>query len=107
MKEKAYTLLMEQILSFMERFKFLDKAIESLCKRLGKATSISGTEFSELMKLYNITGSMYLKSLELLDSIICRFPQEITPDELELLEEYRSLQEHEKFIYKSRLKQRK
>ena len=102
-REEAYTLLMEQVLSFIDRFKFIDKSVESLCKKLCKIT-VSDAEFNEMMKLYNTTGQMFIKSLNLLDSIICRFPQEVTPDELELLENYRKLSEAEKFIYKEKLK---
>lgn len=102
-REEAYTLLMEQVLSFIERFKFIDKSIESLCKKLCKI-SVSDAEFNEIMKLYNTTGQMFIKALNLLDSIICRFPQEVTPDELELLENYRKLSEAEKFIHRERLK---
>lgn len=105
MKEEAYTALMEQVLTFSEKFKYLDKATESLCKTLAK-TSITNQEFGEVVKLYNTTGSMYLKSLELLDKILSRFPLEVTPDELELLEEYRMLSESERYMYKSKLKHR-
>lgn len=104
-KKDAYNLLMTQVLAFIDRFKFIDKAIDNLCRRLGKS-AIKGEEFSEVLKLYNTTGHMYTKSLELLDSIICRFPEELTPDELELISHYRELSESEKFIYKSRLKKR-
>lgn len=103
-KEEAFNLLMEQILSFIDRFKFIDKAIENLCKKLCKP-HIADVEFAEMMKLYNTTGQMFIKSLSILDSIICRFPQELNPDELELLEEYRKLTDADKFIYKSKLKQ--
>lgn len=104
-KEEVFTKLMEQVLSFIDRFKFIDKSIESLCKKLCKI-SVSNAEFSELMKLYNTTGQMFTKSLELLDDIICRFPRELTPDELDLIETYRKLDEADKFIYKSRLKEK-
>ena len=104
-KEEAYNLLMAQVLSFIERFKFIDRAVDNLCKKIGRI-ALKTEEFSEILKLYNITGQMYVKSLELLDSIICRFPQEISPDELDLISEYRKLSESDKFIYKSKLKKR-
>ena len=104
-KEEVFTKLMEQVLSFIERFKFIDKSVEALCKKLCKV-SVSNAEFGEMMKLYNTTGQMFTKSLELLDSIICRFPQELNPDELDLLENYRKLDEADKFIYKARLKEK-
>lgn len=104
-KDEVFTRLMEQVLSFIDRFKFIDKSVEALCKKLCKVT-VSNAEFSEMMKLYNTTGQMFTKSLELLDDIICRFPPELTPDELDLIENYRKLDEAEKFIYKSRLKEK-
>jgi hypothetical protein len=103
-KEEVFNSLMEQVLAFIERFKFIDKAVESLCKKLGRAY-VSNLEFNEMMKLYNTTGQMFLKSLELLNTIICRFPQELTPDELELLEYYRKLSDAERFIHKAKLKE--
>lgn len=102
-KEDAFNTLMEQVLSFIERFKFIDKAVETLCKKLGK-TAMRSDEFNEMLKLYNVTGQMYTKSLELLDSIICRFPQELNPDELEMLSLYRNLSESEKYLLKTRIK---
>lgn len=103
-KEDVFNTLMGQILAFIEKFKYIDKSIESLCKTMCK-TALSNEEFNEMMKLYNTTGQMFIKSLGLLDSIICRFPQELNPDELELLEQYRKLSEAEKFIYKTKLKE--
>lgn len=102
-KEDAFNSLMEQITSFIDKFRYIDKSTEALCKKLAK-TSVSSSEFTEMMKLYNSTSQMFIKSLELLDSIICRFPVEVTPDEIELLDFYRKLPESEKYIYKTRLK---
>lgn len=103
-KEEAFNILMQQILSFIDRFKFIDKAIENLCKKLCKP-QITDADFGELLKLYNTTGQMFIKALGILDSIICRFPQELTPDELELIELYRKASDADKFIYKTKLKQ--
>lgn len=103
-KEEAFNLLMQQILSFIDRFKFIDKAIENLCKKLCKPQIVEA-DFEELMKLYNTTGQMFIKALGILDSIVCRFPQELDPDELELIQSYRKLSEAEQFIYREKIKQ--
>lgn len=103
-KEEVFNTLMEQILAFIEKFKYIDKSVESLCKRMCRI-AISNAEFNEMMKLYNTTGQMFIKSLGLLDNIICRFPQELNPDELELLEHYRKLSEAERYIFKTKLKE--
>lgn len=103
MTEEIFKQLTEHILAFIERFKYIDKAVDNLCKKLSKI-SIDQESFAEFLKIYNTTGQMYTKSLELLDSIICRFPVEITPDELELLDQYRKMSESEKFLFKETLK---
>ena len=102
-KLDAHKMMMEQVLSFLDKFKHIDKAIDNLCKNLSK-TSVSNSEFQELMKLYNTTGSMFLKALDILNSIMCKFPQELMLDELEIIEYYRGLTEAEKFIYRERMK---
>nr|DAD80574.1 MAG TPA: hypothetical protein [Siphoviridae sp. ctYh54] len=103
-KEDVFNSLMEQVLAFIEKFKYIDKSVEAMCKKMSK-TAISNAEFNEMMKLYNTTGAMFIKSLGLLDSIICRFPQELNTDELEMLEYYRKLSEAERFLLKAKLKE--
>ena len=102
-REEVFQELMQQVLTFIEKFKYIDKSIENLCKTMCK-TALSNAEFNEIMKLYNTTGQMFIKALNLLDNIICRFPQELSTDELELIEQYRKLSEANKFIFKTRLK---
>lgn len=101
-KAEVFSELMAQILRFLERFKYIDKALDSFSKRLLKVDKL---DFDEITKMYNITGSLYLKSLELLNEIICKFPRELSTDELELIEYYQKLSEADKFIYRAKLKE--
>ena len=101
-KAEVFSELMNQILNFLERFKYIDRALDSFSKRLLKVEKL---DFDEIMKVYNTTGSLYLKSLELLNEIITKFPRELATDELELIESYQKLSEADKFVYRARLKE--
>jgi hypothetical protein len=101
-KQEVFELLLETVKNLVHKFRYIDSAVDNLCKRLTKS-AILNADFNEILKLYNTTGAMFNKSLELLDSIVCRFPQELAPDELELLEAYRRLNLIEKHTYKSKV----
>lgn len=103
-KQEAFDALMKQILAFMERFKYIDKAIENLCKSLCKV-GVSNSEFNEMLKMYNTTSQMFVKSLEIMDNMISKFPQELSPEEIEVLDLYRSMNEAEKFMYRVKIKE--
>ena len=103
-KEDVFEGLTQLTLNFLERFKFIEKAIESLCKTLSKK-SVSEEEFEEILKLYNTTGSMFLKALDLLNNILSRFPEELSPEEVEVIDYYRKLTEADKYVYRAKLKE--
>lgn len=100
-KREVFTELNDRVVNFMSRFKYLETCLDSLCKKLGK-TAASGESFDEFLKIYSMTSSMYIKSLDALNNLICRFPEELRPEELELIENYRNCPESIKLIIRAK-----
>ena len=91
-KESAYLSIVDNFKDCLDRFKYINKAVDSMFKNLNSVLTDEKSAV-ELLKLYNNTYLMQLKSYEILNQILSKFPSDLSPQEFEMIELYRSLPE--------------
>lgn len=94
--EDTYKTIMECFKDCIDRFKYINKAVDSLFKNLN-SKSIQSMQPEDILKLYNNTYSMQIKAMEMADRMLSKFPSELTPAEYEMLELFRALPETSKY----------